>query len=520
MNNFKGINFLVLIVFSLLFDACVSNKTAGKYTINFAKNNIVAHRGAWKKNNFPQNSIASLQHTIELQYTGSEFDVRMTADDSLVINHDPEFHNLPIEKTKYADLMAFKLSNGEKLPTFREYIKAGIEKNTSTRLVCEIKPSEINKERGQIIAEKVFRLVHELNADRYFAFISFDYEILRKIEKLNPSFVTQYLEGNKSPEQLKADGIDGADYYLSAFKEHPEWIESAKKNNIILNAWTVNEAADMDWLIANEFDFITTNEPELLQERMAVSPISNEMKLIWSDEFNGKGLPEMTKWNYDSGGNGWGNNELQYYTNADTLNAKQSNGTLKIIALKQKKESNNYTSARLTTFGKFAFQYGKIEIMAKLPPGKGNWPAIWMLPESINNNTEIWPLCGEIDIMEHVGKDENKIHSSLHSFLYNHIKGTQVTHYQYVNDVTSKFHKYGIDWTDKFIKFYIDDKLFFESYKGQDGRVTTNEGWPFDKRYYLILNLAIGGNWGGELDDSIFPNEMQIDYVRIYKPKN
>jgi len=241
--------------------------------------------------------------------------------------------------------------------------------------------------------------------------------------------------------------------------------------------------------------------------------------LVWNDEFNYNGLPDSTKWNYEVGGNGWGNNEKQYYVKKSIGNSTVQNGKLHIIAKKQEMGNSNYTSAKLTTYRKFTLQYGKIEVMAKLPAGKGTWPAIWMLPESYKNDTEAWPLCGEIDIMEHVGKEPDIIHTSLHSELYNHIKGTQVTYFRKLDDVFNTFHKYAIEWSEKSIKFYIDDKLFFESYKGQDGRVSKNEGWPFDKPYYLILNLAIGGNWGGEIDDSIFPAEMQIDFVRIYKKK-
>jgi beta-glucanase (GH16 family) len=241
--------------------------------------------------------------------------------------------------------------------------------------------------------------------------------------------------------------------------------------------------------------------------------------LVWNDEFDYNGLPDSTKWSYETGGNGWGNNEKQYYMKKSIQNSLVKNGILNIIANKKQIETSNYSSAKLTTYQKFSLQYGKIEVMAKLPAGKGTWPAIWMLPESYKNETEAWPLCGEIDIMEHVGKEPNFIHTSLHSELYNHIKGTQVTYFRKLDDVFNTFHKYGIEWSAKSIKFYIDDKLFFESDKGQDGRISTNEGWPFDKPYYLILNLAIGGNWGGEIDDSIFPVEMQIDYVRIYKKK-
>ena len=257
---------LILLVSTWLSACSFSGNAQNK--LLFAQNPVVAHRGAWKQNNLPQNSIASLKHAIDLKCTGSEFDVRITADDVLVINHDPEYNKLPVEKTKYKDLLAYKLSNGEKLPTLQEYIKAGLKNNTSTRLVCEIKPSEISKERGKVIAEKVVQLVYKLKAEQMVVYISFDYDILKRVIELDPGAITQYLEGDKSPDQLKTDGIRGADYHYSVFVQHPEWIEMAKKNNIALNAWTVNEAAEMDWLIASNFDFITTNEPELLLKKI------------------------------------------------------------------------------------------------------------------------------------------------------------------------------------------------------------------------------------------------------------
>jgi beta-glucanase (GH16 family) len=356
------------------------------------------------------------------------------------------------------------------------------------------------------------------------AFISFDYDILKKIVSLNPMFSTQYLEGNKSPEQVKADGISGLDYHFSVFKSHPEWIESAKKNNITLNAWTVNEAADMDWLLANNFDFITTNEPELLFERIAQFKASyKDYKLVWSDEFDCSGLPDSTKWNYDIGGHGWGNNEKQIYLEKSLENSYVKDGKLHIAALKKDYGNMQYTSARLTTYDRFLIQYGKIEVRAKLPEGKGTWPAIWMLPETIRTKEEEWPLCGEIDIMEHVGKDPNMVHVSLHTELYNFWKKNQYTHFERLPDVFNDFHLYGIEWTTNSIKFFIDNKLFYEAIKGENGKVTANEGWPFEKPYYLILNLAIGGNWGGDVDDTILPAEMEIDYVRMYQtvePKN
>lgn len=235
-------------------------------TISFAANPVVAHRGAFKKNGFPENSIASLKEAIRLGCTGAEFDVRMTADDSLVINHDPHHNRLDIEKTSFAELRHFPLANGEPLPTLRSYLLAGMEKNTHTRLVLEIKPSGISKERATIIAGKVWQLVKELKAAPWIVYISFDYDILKELRRLDPQASLQYLDGNIAPAQLKADGMNGADYHFSVFKKNPHWITEAKENGIALNAWTVNDEATMQWLIKEGFDFITTNEPERLME--------------------------------------------------------------------------------------------------------------------------------------------------------------------------------------------------------------------------------------------------------------
>ncbi len=508
---------LVIATFTFLL-GCDSTNASFKKGIVFVDNNVIAHRGAWKKNNLAQNSIASLKQAIELECAGTEFDVRMTSDDSLVVFHDSTFNNLYIEKSKFADLVKFKLSNGEKLPTLREYLLAGIENNYSTRLFCEIKPSKISNERGIYISTKVIQTVNELNAQHYVTYISFNYNILKNILKLDSNATTLYLEGDKSPIQLTADGIGGVDYHFSMFKRHPEWIEQSKKNKLILNAWTVNEASDMDWLLTNEFDFITTDEPELLLDKVnQISKRNEGYQLVWSDEFEYNGLPDSTKWNYEVGGNGWGNNEKQYYTEKSLENANVSDGKLHIIALQKDYENLKYTSARITTFQKFSLQYGKVDIMAKIPQGKGTWPAIWMLPESLRQKIENWPLCGEIDIMEHVGKDPNVVHTSLHTELYNFWKQSQYTHFEKLADVSNAFHLYSIEWTPESIKFFIDKRLFYEAFKGENGKDATNEGWPFDKKYFLILNLAIGGNWGGEIDNSIFPVEMQIDYVRMFQ---
>jgi beta-glucanase (GH16 family) len=276
----------------------------------------------------------------------------------------------------------------------------------------------------------------------------------------------------------------------------------------------------MNFIKNNQFTFLLMMIPFIIISQNDTSPTEYKgWELVWHDEFNGSGLPDSSKWSYDVGGHGWGNNEKQYYLSNSSENAYISGGNLHIVALKKEYENRSYTSAKLTTYNKLNQKYGKIEVKAKLPQGKGSWPAIWMLPVTIRTKEEPWPLCGEIDIMEHVGKDPGMVHTSLHSELYNHVKGTQITHFERLPDVFNEFHIYGIEWDENSIKFTFDGKLFYESFKGQDGRVSTNEGWPFDKPYFLILNVAVGGNWGGEIDDTIFPNEMIVDYVRIFKKK-
>lgn len=231
--------------------------------IKSTHNPVIAHRGAWKAKQLPENSIASLKAAIELGCYGSEFDVRMTADDSLVINHDPTHAGMEIEKTNYSELITHPLANGEKIPTLAEYITAGNNGNQKTKLIVEIKPSGVSKERGQVIAVKVWNLIKQLDAAKMVEYISFDYDILRKINELDPSAVTEYLEGDKTPEQLKKDGISGADYHFSVYDKYPEWVNEAIKQRLILNAWTVNAPEKMEQLLKNGVNFITTNEPEM-----------------------------------------------------------------------------------------------------------------------------------------------------------------------------------------------------------------------------------------------------------------
>ena len=238
---------------------------------------------------------------------------------------------------------------------------------------------------------------------------------------------------------------------------------------------------------------------------------SGKGELVFQDEFSKNGLPDVSKWEFETGGDGFGNNELQFYTKNRLENARVEDGILIIESKKEKWQKNEYTSAKLTTKNTFPFQYGTVEVRAKLPKGKGTWPAIWML----SKNLKAWPDDGEIDIMEHVGYNQGFVHGSVHTKKYNHIINTQKTDTILINDVAENFHVYRADWTPEKIEMFVDDEKFFSYVKTE----TDYEAWPFDQPFYLILNQAVGGNWGGKegVDSTIYPQKFLIDYVRIYK---
>lgn len=241
-------------------------------------------------------------------------------------------------------------------------------------------------------------------------------------------------------------------------------------------------------------------------------------RLVWSDEFDYTGLPNPTKWGYDLGDGcpnvcGWGNNEAQFYTK-ELKNARVENGMLVIEARKDSMGGKAFTSARLVTKNKGDWKYGRIEVKAKLPRGKGTWPAIWML--STDWKYGGWPMSGEVDIMEHVGHDPGVIHGTLHSDKYNHVKRTQQEGKVTVADCSDAFHLYAVDWKDNQIDFFVDDKMY-HSVKRNPADDST--GWPFDQPFHLILNIAVGGNWGAMqgIDPAVWPQSMVIDYVRVYQ---
>ncbi|WP_417941899.1 family 16 glycosylhydrolase [Flavobacterium sp. RS13.1] len=228
--------------------------------------------------------------------------------------------------------------------------------------------------------------------------------------------------------------------------------------------------------------------------------------LVWSDEFNTDGAPDSAKWGYNlgTGDNGWGNNEKQNYTNAAT-NVIVQGGNLKITAKKESSGGAAYSSARLVSENKFEFKYGKVEVRAKLPIGAGTWPAIWMLGQ--NYATNPWPACGEIDIMEHVGNNQNVILGTLH--YPGRSGGNADTGSKTIANVSTEFHVYKAVWSPASIKIYADDTLIHS--------VANNASLPFNSDFFLILNVAMGGNLGGNIDPAFTQSSMEIDYVRVYQ---
>ncbi|MGV3617485.1 MAG: glycoside hydrolase family 16 protein [Fimbriimonas sp.] len=243
---------------------------------------------------------------------------------------------------------------------------------------------------------------------------------------------------------------------------------------------------------------------------LAVLTMTADWKLAWSDEFDKAGRPDPAKWGYETGF--IRNNEAQFYTKDRSENARIEGGKLVIEARKDNFENHPISSASLHTSGKKEFKYGKFEIRAKLPKGRGTWPAIWMLGNDIEKVG--WPKCGELDIMEHVGFDPNKVHFNIHTKAYNHVrktgKGAAIDF-----PTPEEWHVYGMEWYPDRVDFFLDGKKTFSFAKEKDDK----DVWPFDKPHYLIINLAIGGGWGGEkgVDDGIFPARYEIDYVRYYE---
>jgi beta-glucanase (GH16 family) len=267
----------------------------------------------------------------------------------------------------------------------------------------------------------------------------------------------------------------------------------------------------------------------LLIVGFAVRLQTDGWKLIWSDEFDRPGLPDPSKWTYEEGF--IRNNELQFYTRNRPENARVENGLLMIEARKENwrnpsydpqrperswrfsREAADYTSASLVTQGIAEWKYGRVEVRARLPRGKGFWPAIWMLGS--NREKAGWPACGEIDIMENVGFDPDTICGTIHTAKYNHVKKTQKGDKITILRPWEDFHVYAMEWDESRLDIFVDGRKYFSFSNERSG----SEAWPFDQPMYLILNVAFGGSWGGQqgIDDSALPQSMAIDYVRVFQ---
>ncbi len=241
---------------------------------------------------------------------------------------------------------------------------------------------------------------------------------------------------------------------------------------------------------------------QTISKGLAVT-VTVAQSLVWADEFNVDGAPDPAKWGYDIGAGGWGNNELQYYTNRP-VNAVVQGGTLKINAIKENFSGSPYTSARLLSKNKFSFKYGRVEVSAKLPAGVGTWPAIWMLGSNIDAVS--WPNCGEIDIMEHLGRDLNNIYGTLHYPGRSGANANGAT--KLITNATTQFHKYSLEWSAAAIKIYVDDMQFFT--------FANSTAVPFNQNFFFILNVAMGGNFPGPVDPTVTNATMEIDYIRVY----
>ncbi len=231
----------------------------------FIHNQAIAHRGAWKADGLPQNSLASLQRAIELGCAGSEFDVHLTQDGVLVVNHDNDFYGIDIATSTYSELLTKKHPNGEPIPTAEAYLREGM-KQKKTKLIYELKTSKLGKERTLYSADLAVQLVHKLGAEEWVEYIAFDYDACKRIVERDPQAKVYYLNGDKTPSEAKQDGLYGLDYHFSVYKKNPTWIKEAHDLGLVVNAWTVNTREEMENLLDQDVEFITSDEPELLLE--------------------------------------------------------------------------------------------------------------------------------------------------------------------------------------------------------------------------------------------------------------
>lgn len=266
MNTTSRIVCMLVISTMWLASSCTTRRAS---TPQFLDNQVIAHRGAWKTQGLPQNSIASLREAIRLGCAGTEFDVRLTEDNILVVNHDADFLGIDVATSTYEELLSKKLPNDEPIPTAKDYIIEGM-KQQKTKLIFELKTSVLGKERTLQSADLAVKLVKELGAEDWIEYIMFDYDGAKRIIELDPNAKVWYLNGDVSPKQAKADGFYGLDYHYTIFRDkQPSWLQEAKDAGLSVNAWTVNSRDEMIRLLDQNAEFITTDEPELLFKTIA-----------------------------------------------------------------------------------------------------------------------------------------------------------------------------------------------------------------------------------------------------------
>jgi beta-glucanase (GH16 family) len=249
----------------------------------------------------------------------------------------------------------------------------------------------------------------------------------------------------------------------------------------------------------------------------AQAPEPATWRLVWADEFDRDGLPDSAKWVQEVGAHGWGNRELQLYTRGRRENARVEGGRLIIEARRDGHEGHEYSSARLNSVA--AWRYGRVDVRARLPSGRGTWPAIWMLNEALLKGGASWPASGEIDIMEHVGHAPDVVHASIHTKTFNHVAGTQKTATTRVPGASDGFHLYAVEWSETTIRVLVDGREYFRFEKPPGA---TAAEWPFAEKFRVLLNLAVGGTWGGAegVAENIWPQRLEVDYVRVYERRS
>ena len=312
--------------------------------------------------------------------------------------------------------------------------------------------------------------------------------------------------GGESSVRLEASAAwsvetDGQDWYVLTTPAQVYKGESILKVNASPNMSGAARRASLRFRSGE-----ATVELALTQDQASFVP--EGYKLVWQDEFTGTSEGLKDKWRFENWAPGYVNHELQRYVPDDRRTSYVENGALHIVA---RQDGGQVISARMNSRG--SWLYGYMEAAIRLPKGKGTWPAFWMMPDDFSKG---WPACGEIDIMEEVGVNPNYTSSSIHCESYNHVKNTQKTAERLTQGAESEYHIYALEWTADAIRTYVDGVKLLEFRNDGAGNDNT---WPFNKKFYIILNLAWGGDWGGwnGVDANALPCTMQVDYVRVYQ---